>query len=177
MASYDRSGVTITVEPLPALMADQFDTLGVNVRSYREPLKRSIQEVLAPSFVRNFDTAGRGAWQPLVDATIKHKKSKGQPSSPLIATGKLRRVAGQFNLWTIDGPKGEAKIDGLPSHVSYGINHQLGWTPKGMGAVEVDPRPWAVVHKDDADDIEEVFFKWIEERIDADITAGRRTSF
>lgn len=158
--------VDIDFHPSPFIMAAQFNVLGVNVKSFREPLKRSIQRVLAPSFQTNFDVGGRPAWTPLSDYTLRVKSSKGYPPDILIAKGTLQRVAGQLNIWTINGPAGEAYVDQLPQRAWYGALHQSGFNSRSSFMGEVEARPWAIIQREDAGDIEEVFFEWIEERVD-----------
>ena len=62
--------------PSPFVVAAQFDALGVSVRSFREPLKRSIQQVLSPSFQKNFDVGGRPPWKALSEAANKLRVAK-----------------------------------------------------------------------------------------------------
>lgn len=152
------AAVTIDFFPKPAIIASQFYQLAgdVDVRSLREPLKRSIQQVIAPAFRENFDTSGPG-WVPLADITAKKKAHKGYPNDPLIATGKLRRKAGQLNIWTIDGPRGEARLDNL-GDAYYGGVHQ-------MGSEFIPQREWAMLTPDEIDKVEQVFGRWIDERI------------
>lgn len=149
------------IEWLPDLKlvaSDFFQLAGdVNVKSLREPLKRTIQQVVAPALQENFDSSGHGTWEPLADVTLAMKGRKGQPSNPLIATGKLRRKAGQLNVWTINGPAGEATLDQL-SDVEYGYVHQFGSTT-------IPQREWAALTSADIEKVEEVFGRWLDERI------------
>jgi len=165
----ERSGVQfleIDFEPEPVILAASFETFGLDIRSFREPLLRSVRQVLAPSLKKNFDVGGRPAWIPLSDITIAEKSRKGasDPSAPLIRSGKLRRKAGQINFWHIDGVAGEASIS--PERlgdVIYGAYHQFG-TAESADQPGFPAREWALIQTEDANDIEEIFFEWIEER-------------
>lgn len=140
--------------PLGMIAAD-FHALGLDIRSFREPLKRSIQQVVAPSIQTNFDVGGRPEWEPLAEKTLEDKARLGYPSDPLVRTGKLRRVAGQLNAWTLTSE--DATMTQL-SGVDYGEFHQDGtqFMPAREFAIIQDP--------DDVDAIQQVFENWLEER-------------
>jgi phage gpG-like protein len=145
--------------PHPTIVASQFYQLAgdINVRSLREPLKRSIQQVIAPAFKENFLSGGRPAWTPLADVTQKKKAAKGQTDDPLIATGRLMRKAQQLNVWTIDGREAEARLDNL-GDVAYGYVHQ-------NGSEHIPQREWAMLTPNEVDKVEQVFGRWLDERI------------
>lgn len=162
-------------QPAPAIMATQFDTLGTNVKSFREPLARSIREVMAPSLATNFAVGGRPTWNDLMPATVTRRAALGYGPTPvLVRTGKLKRVAGQQNLWTIDGPGGTAAITSLPETVWYGQVHQTGAETEWGG---ITARPWAVIQQEDMVEIEDIFLNWLDERINTDIALGRRAGY
>ncbi len=168
--------MSVRFSPTPVIMAAGFDTLGVNVKSFKEPLTRAVRDVMRSSLQTNFDVGGRPEpWQPLADATIKRKGH----DEILVDTGALRRTAGTISMWTIDREK--AVIDALPQRVWYGAVHQVG---TGSGDIFSDEftagipaRPWAVIQDEDAVEIEDIFLNWIDERINRDIAAGRRASY
>lgn len=139
--------------PEPSIMAAGLESIGYNIRSFREPLQRSVREVLAPSLRENFDTGGRPAWEPLAPGTIRQKRGNDQI---LVRSGLLRRVAGQLNIWSID--RESATLGSLP-RAQYGMYHQY-------GTDDMPERPWAVIQESDADAIELIFEEWLEERID-----------
>lgn len=159
----DSGLLAFTFQPSIGLVAKDFDKLGLDIRSFREPLKRSIQQVLAPSFRKNFDVGGRPRWQPLSSETIEirqrlNKRGKGI----LIRTGTLRRVASQLNIWTITTTS--AVIKDLPSRIWYGTLQQAGTR---SGTANIPARPFIVLQPEDYDGIEKVFAKWIDERATA----------
>jgi phage gpG-like protein len=179
-------GITVTLDPSPLLLVSQFDRLGLDIRSFKEPLRQSIQEIVAPSLRKNFYAQGRpDRWPQLAEQTVQQKSATGHSGNapfPLVRTGKLRRVAGQLNLWRIDGIDGIATVD-LPSDVWYGAVHQEG-SNEGTNAVykvrsrsggtrtvergdpgRVPQRIWAIIQDEDVDGIERVFEKWIQGRL------------
>lgn len=154
-----RSGVNfIEVDwaPLPSIVASSFNTLGANVKSMREPLHRAVKQVMTTSIRTNFEQGGRPQWEPLSSFTMNRKKRGG--SLPLTRSGQLKRKASQINAWKITREDAT-----MQDTTGYGLYHQEGWTtPDGVGA---PARPWAMIQPEDANDIEEIFFDWIEERM------------
>jgi phage gpG-like protein len=149
--------IDIDFYPKLSVLAGGFFMLSedMKVRSLREPLKRSIQQVVAPAFAANFAAEGRPSWEPLADATVMKKKGAGI----LDESGKLRRKVTQLNAWTFDGLRGEAYVSNLDSlGVGYGYVHQ-------EGAGRTPARPWAMITPQEADKVEEVFGRWIDERV------------
>jgi phage gpG-like protein len=151
--------------PTPLILIRDFDKLGLDIRSFRVPLERSVREVLSPSLQENFLVGGRPTWAELSGYTIE-KKERYFPTSaysPLVASGKLERVAGQLNLWTINGPAGEAYIGKLPDRVWYGVPQQEGFV--GGNNATTPARPWALIQPDDIPRVEEIFEQWLDERL------------
>lgn len=172
------ANISIDFSPSPFIVAAEFDKLGVNIKSFKEPLTRAIKTVMVPSFRENFDVEGRPAWDPLTDATIARRTYEGFDAGPILErTGTLRKVASQMNIWKIDGRAGTAFIADLPDRAWYGKVMQSGLGADAIDAGSIAARPWAVIQDQDAVEIEDIFLTWLEERIDADIRAGRRTSY
>lgn len=147
--------VEIELLPPASFIDANFKALGLDIRSFREPLKRSIQQVVAPSIQENFDVGGRPQWEPLADKTLEDKARLGYPPDTLVRTGKLRRVAGQLNAWTLTSD--DATMTQL-SGVDYGEFHQDGtrFMPAREFAIIQDP--------EDVDAIHRVFEEWLVER-------------
>jgi phage gpG-like protein len=164
-----RSGIDfieIDFDPHPIILAAAFEKFGMDIRSFRVPLERSVREVLSPSLKENFEQGGRPPWIPLSDITIAEKARKGvsNPSKILVRSGALATKAGQINLWTIDGPAGEAYVNqNTMGTVFYGVYHQGGMAT-GADQPGYPAREWAVIQPEDMNNIEEIFFEWIEER-------------
>lgn len=166
------SGISVEMIPSPIILAGQFDTFSANIKSFKEPLKRSIQKVIAPSIRKNFASEGRPSWDPLTDKTIANRAYEGYGSGPILQrSGALMKVAGQFNIWTINGPAGEAYIADLPSRVWYGKIHQGGIGLDAFDSGSIVARPWAMIQPEDGPEIEEVFLDWLDERMGRDLGA------
>jgi phage gpG-like protein len=90
------------MSPTVGILAKNMDKFDLDIRSFRVPLERSVQGVMAPSFQRNFDVGGRPPWAPLSETTklLKQKLGYGNRGT-LVRTGLLRRVVGQKNIWSI----------------------------------------------------------------------------
>lgn len=179
--------------PTLGLKAAEFDALDVDIRSFREPLKRSIQQVIAPSIGKNFLVGGRPqSWTPLSDATIPVKANanpKYPVNDPLLRSGLLMKTMQQLNIWTITST--QAEIQSLPDKISYGNVHQSGTsmgttaevasggTAAGFqrmmdqvlsgGSSErgknIPARPFAMVQTADLDAIQDVWEIWLNERV------------
>jgi phage gpG-like protein len=110
------------VRPSMGVVAKDVQRLGLDIRSFREPLTAIVKTVLIPSIRKNFDAGGRPAWEPLAEATILARKYSAWPI--LQRSGKLRKRATQLNIWDIGLTT--ATIRSLPSDVFYGAYHQAG---------------------------------------------------
>jgi phage gpG-like protein len=176
-------------EPTLGITAARIDKLGVDIRSFREPLLASVREVMVPSIRRNFDEGGRPAWEPLSDVTVKIRGTAG----PILnRTGTLRSVATQINIWTIT--RTSAVIRDLPQKAWYGKVHQAGsggsmkaLVLKNKGDVgaasreyqylarqgvghdegEVPARPFLMIQPEDDVKIRELFLEWLAMRVGA----------
>jgi len=179
---------SISFEPTIGITAKRIDRLGMNIKSFREPLRRSIKEVVAPSIRKNFDVGGRPPWPPLAPDTLEIREHVHGRSgtSPLVSSGLLRKTASQLNVWTYTTTS--AILAGLPEKVRYGGIHQAGYEGKRSSAGgkslkaivakaksgggkgrEVPPipaRPFVLLQEDDIPKIEKVFIDWMGERID-----------
>jgi phage gpG-like protein len=180
-------GIIVDMDPSAILLVAWFDKLGLDIRSFRVPLERSVKEVVSPSLEKNFYAQGRpDQWQELSEDTVYRKERDGYGGTapfPLVRSGALRDAAASPSIWNIDGMEGVATIE-LPESVWYGRVHQEG-SGGGAGSVTrhksrltgqiiertlgtkgtVPQRIWAVIQDEDIDAIEEVFDKWMEERL------------
>lgn len=185
---------TVTFSPTLGIAAGRIDKLGLDIRSFKEPLTRAIREVMVPSIKRNFSEGGRPAWEPLSEATMSIRAWKGVGgSSPLISSGLLARTASQINIWDVN--QTSAVIRDLPDKVWYGKIHQGGYDGGSMSslikkfggdvgaasaahtaglisgassqrtAAAIPARPFLVYQDEDEDGITQVFIDWLEERI------------
>lgn len=149
--------VEFDMNPHPAIYAGQLAIFGLSIKSFREPLKRSVQEVMGPSIKLNFEQGGRPAWEPLSDETLRIKSQQGFGGKGILErTGKLKRVASQLNVWTLSTD--DAQISGLPG-VDYWEAHQ-----GGVPSHNIPARPFLTFQDADLDRIEGIFADWVTER-------------
>lgn len=111
------------ITPSLGLVARDVDRLGIDIRSFKEPLTRSVKRVIIPSIRKNFDAGGRPGWEPLSEYAIKRRGYSAWPI--LIRSGALRKGATQFNIWDIG--QTSATVRKLPDKVWYGALHQSGF--------------------------------------------------
>lgn len=160
LANIQFSNVVITdikIVPLPAIVAADVDRLGLDIRSFREPLTRCIKQVMIPSIRKNFVSGGRPAWEPLSEGTIIRR---GYSAWPILnVTGKLQRRATQLNIWTIGFES--AQVESLPSDAYYGMFHQGG---ARRGNWVLPARPFLVLQEEDIEAMMGVFMTWMTER-------------
>lgn len=175
------TSLTMTFEPSIGIMARRVDKLGMDIRSFREPLKRAIKEVVIPSIAQNFHKHGRPRWAPLTTETVEQKGH----AIPLVRSGALKKTMGLLNIWHIDTEK--ALLANLPESVWYGVVHQMGTGGHNVGRfqdneaiIAYDPlddrfynagaegaipaRPFVMLQEEDEQAIDEIFLDWLDER-------------
>lgn len=177
--------VTLNFEPSVGILARKVDTLGLSVKSFREPLTDAVKKVVIPSIQRNFEAGGRPKWRALSANTLAHKAKEGHGSKGiLIRSGALKRQMSYLNTWTISTEA--AMITDLPDKVWYGKVHQAGigatktFTVKNVstGAMEtfteesdeqgaIPARPFVVLQRGDLTKIYRVFDVWLGKKIRA----------
>jgi phage gpG-like protein len=175
---FDANLVSFDFQPSIGFSARRIDKLGMDIRSFREPLTRAIKQVMIPSFHANFDAEGRPPWEPLRQSTIE---KRGSAHPILNRSGKLRRRITQLSRWDIKTET--AAIKSLPSDVFYGYYHQSGIegetiseltdirSASGVGFEMreaqfggVAQRRFVMFQDDDQDEILRVFGDWLDER-------------
>lgn len=168
------SGVSLSFHPSLAIVAGRIDKLGLNIHSFKEPLQKSIKDVMIPSIRKNFDAGGRPTWSPLAPSTLAAKSGSGI----LIETGALRKTMGYQNIWTIT--RDYAIIKDLPESVWYGKVHQAGMGSKtvavkntGTGRIVANvakgdgtpARPFVMFQKADERAIHSIFNHWLDKKV------------
>jgi len=125
------------LEPSIGIAAGRIKRLGLDIRSFKEPLTTAIKTVVIPSIRKNFDEGGRPTpWEPLAEFTIKMRHYQAWPI--LRRTGALRKAATQFNIWTVSTTS--AAIRSLPQKVWYGYVHQAGYGSFSLFTTEASKR-------------------------------------
>lgn len=125
---FDQTILAFDFKPSLGVVAKDIDRLGLDIRSMREPLTRSVREVMVPSIRQNFEVGGRPHWDPLAYATVK---MRGSATPVLVRSGNLKRAVTTIKVWTIT--QTAATIKSLPAKVSYGNVHQAGFGGSGGG--------------------------------------------
>ncbi len=159
-----RQGLSFSWIPLPVVMTLAFDSFGLSVRSYREPLNEAIRKVMIPAIDHKFDTEGAPEyWQPLQQETIDNRSYWDYDAGPILQRSrKLRKKVTQINLWTVTSD--QAFVSEIPADVYYGGIMQEGTMDlEGQGG-QIPPRPFLVLEEKDMNDIEEIFFNWVEKK-------------
>ena len=132
-------------------------SLGVDLRSMREPLKRAVKDVMLPSFHQNFDSEGRPSWAPAA-------RSYGH--SLLHDSGRLENGATVLGNWDFDKERAQLNPASLVSRVGVKIIHQTGFSRKTRKGVHTIPaRPFIMMQAEDEEKIKEIFDAWLNERV------------
>lgn len=130
---------------------DAFARYGI--KSFREPLTKSVRTVIIPSIRTNFAAQGRPAWAPLAPATVLDRGASG----PILdRKGRLLKVATQFNIWSYT--KDSATITGLDSRVKYAKYHQ-------SGTRKMPQRAFVLFQDEDEAAIERIFYEFVDRRM------------
>ena len=132
-------------------------SLGVDLRSMREPLKRAVKDVMLPSFHQNFDSEGRPSWTPAA-------RSYGH--SLLHDSGRLEKGATVLANWDFDRERAQLNPASLVSRIGVKIIHQTGFSRKTRKGVHTIPaRPFIMMQAEDEEKIKQIFDAWLNERV------------
>lgn len=137
------------------ILAADLDRLGYNIRSFKDPLTRSVRQVIIPSIRENFESGGRPEWEQLAASTIATRLREGYGIwPPLTKTGALKKKAAVFANWAITKDSAIMK----EPKIKYAKYHQ-------SGTVRMPQRAFAMIQDEDEEDVERIFQIWLEERI------------
>jgi len=132
----DSGIISFEFKPSIGILARDIDKLGMDISTFKEPLQRSIRDVMIPSFRKNFEAEGRPAWEPMSASTEFMRQRMGRSGSRLLhLTGALEAAATSESLWSVTDQF--AAVRSLPGSVSYGNIHQEGYGGMG-GAVKAN---------------------------------------
>lgn len=158
----------VTISPSPHMLELYARTVFADIRSYREPLKESIDEVVTPRIKLNFigeTAAGEYNWQRLARRTEyeRDRLGFGKQHPKLRRTDKLFRAATRRRaIWTFKTQTvpPEAFIDPrkLQMRVPYALYHQEGVE------FRMPAREYMVINESDAQKIEEIFADYLVKR-------------
>lgn len=149
------------VPPL-AVIGAAYGRVAAGFRTFRVPLTVSVERVLIPSILENFQEGGRPIpWEPLSEETQARRERQDTigglfGSDILVETGRLFGAMGSKARWHIDGR--EAYISNLPNSAWYGALHQGG---DDFFNVNFPARQFAVIQREDEEAIVKIFDSWI----------------
>lgn len=176
MALGPRTPIELTMQLIPsaAILETDFKTLGLTVRSFREPLNRIVREVAIPSIRENFEQGGRPGWRPLAQTTREIRSRQGYtPDDPLWRSAVLVNAATQVSDWTVTSEA--AFISNLPERAWYGVLHD-----QGLGGMP--QRQFFMWQDEDIERADQIFEEWLKGRLAAhgfstDIAVGESGGF
>jgi phage gpG-like protein len=143
------------VRPAIVTVGRKFGHLSRQFRSLREPLKRSARGVINESIGQNFIT-GRPEWEQLDESTIENKGH----ARILIESGRLARASTALARWDfVGGYTAHYRISRFPE-----ARRDIAWFHT-VGTRNMPARPFVVLERNDAHQIEAVFQRWTEEKI------------
>jgi len=130
-------------------------------RSFKDPLNTSVDTVLIPSILKNFQVEGRPPWKPLAQITVyKRGAKKGEKDArgaahPILQdTGALIQAATSKEVWTItDTEAGVTQLDAVVPYAKYNQG----------GTGKMPARPFITFQDEDIEKMEAVFLAWMEE--------------
>lgn len=139
----------IEITPHPVLIVGGFFRAANHFRSFEEPLKDAINNVIIPGINHNFEVGGVPPWEPLSNATIFKRMEKGTGLQILVETGTLKQIATSIQPWTIHDNEAFFLSSNL-GDAYYGAYHESGtqWMPA---------RPWSTVSSQELDKVEQIF--------------------
>jgi len=196
------TGVDFEFQPSIGILARNIDRLGTDIRSFREPLTRAVKEVMIPSFRKNFDAGGRPEpWAPLAPYTVQVRKSTGpilvrsgrlrkvatsfniweisQNGAVITSLGSKAWYGTLMQAGTpgfgvhIDQAKKELGHDARPRQITqraFEIMDEKGGDKTAMAAIPA--RPFIMFQDEDEDAVTEIFWDWLQHRIDLHWGAG-----
>ena len=141
----------------------------------RQPIERSVRDVLIPSITENFLAGGRpDAWEPLDPQTIMRRTGTSRAgflsqmesltggTAPLMRTRKLFNAAKALARWVIRENRATYDFSTFPEKAWYGVVHDQ---PPIAERAGIPARPFALIQEKDIEDITQIFWDWIQDRI------------
>lgn len=162
----------VDVTPDSRIVGASFGGIARGFRTFRLPLEQSVRSVAIPGIVENFEVGGRPPWTPHSESTEVRRSREGtlggEPQDILIETGRLFGDATKLARWSFSGD--EAYISNLPNRSAYGRFHQTGTN-------KMPERPWATLTTEDVDGMEDIFQRWRDGIVLANMWRRARLAF
>jgi len=177
-------------KPSVGLVARDLVTYGMTFKSFREPLERSVREVMIPSIQKNFDAGGRPVmWEPDAEATTLQKSFYGLDTRTMhrsMGTQSLEWSATRLARWQFG--RTSAAFTNFPMSKFYGGILQAGAdssAARTSGTLQeriaasitaaqsgqksrdwhLPARPFVMYQPEDFPKIEAVFDLWLQENM------------
>jgi phage gpG-like protein len=154
-------GLDIDLSPSTRIIGRDLSALAAGFRTYRLPLRQSVDHVMIPAIAHQFEVGGDPAWEPLAEATQERRDREGtlggEPQDILVETGRLFSAATARARWSFTPD--EAWFSNLPSQAEYGIVHQTGGHNARTGGF-IPARPFVRGSTEDVDAVEDIFQRW-----------------
>ena len=151
---------TFDITPDASIFVTKIAAFQHSIRSFHEPMDRSVREVLIPGIQEAFDQEGPG-WAPLADSTVRIKKQLGLDRGILKRTGKLESAATALARWKFTTDS--ALFDNFPSKVSYGYPLNDGFI-NAQTYTSVPAREFIKFDSDQRAEVADIFDNWLDER-------------
>lgn len=165
---FDKRITAFEFKPSLGIVAKQLANFADELGDMREPLKKSVSDVMTISILENFVSGGRPPWEALSQTTLDRRAKLGQGTMILVRTGALGEVASSEGVWSIG--RQSATIRDLPQRVWYGKVHQAGaagnqfaggnWFKKYEGAARKALGP-----DEDDEEVSKLAFKMFDKRL------------
>lgn len=168
------------------ILANDIDKLSMSFKSFKEPLTKSLNDVIIPSIEANFAAQGRPGWQPLSPNTIRDRIRKGYGAGPILQrTGRLMKEATRKNIWEVSSDMLKLRTVYFDQKVPYAQYHQLGANTRGSGGGKLKKfvgsagsklsvpkvgflpaRPFVQLTMDEEVEIATIFMAFMNEKVD-----------
>lgn len=151
----------VLIIPEPILLVEKLSAFKYSIRSFREPLDKSVRQVMVKDIKEQFASGGNPKWPNLRPATVERKKRQGKNRGILVETGKLKSVATQISMWKVSSD--QAYFSGLPSNVQYGYPLDAGFSNARTGGF-VPAREFIRFTDSQREEVATIFEDWLDER-------------
>lgn len=121
---FDYQITAFEFSPSLGIVAKRFSELAEELGDMREPLTKSVEDVMTMSILENFMSGGRPPWEDLAPTTVAKRAKENSGTMILVRSGNLAEVASSAGIWSIG--RTSATIRDLPNKVWYGKVHQGG---------------------------------------------------
>lgn len=128
---FDKVITSFEFSPSIGIVAKRLAEFAEELEDTREPLQRSVRDVMTVSILENFMSSGRPKWEELAEATKQKRAKENAGSMILVRTGTLADAASSEGIWSIG--KTTAAVRKLPEKAWYGNIHQAGHEGGALG--------------------------------------------